>query len=101
MDRGASIRAHDPQGMTEAKAELPPGIHYATSIEEAIRGADAIVLLTEWNEYRSLDLTHTLQLMNGNVFVDLRNVYEPEPMRALGFQYHCVGRSSLPTSGKS
>lgn len=92
MDRGAQIRAHDPQGMEEAKRELPPGIHYAESIEDAITGADAIVLLTEWNEYRGMDLARAKKLMNGNVFVDLRNVYDPEPMRKAGFQYSCVGR---------
>jgi UDPglucose 6-dehydrogenase len=92
MDRGAQIRAHDPQGMEEAKLELPPGIHYAESIEEAVRGADAVVLMTEWNEYRGLNLATLKESMNGNVFVDLRNVYEPEPMRELGFEYSCVGR---------
>jgi UDPglucose 6-dehydrogenase len=92
MDRGAQIRAHDPQGMEEAKLELPPGIHYADSIEDAVQGADAVVLMTEWNEYRGLDLAALKQAMNGNVFVDLRNVYEPEPMRELGFEYSCVGR---------
>ena len=92
MDRGAQIRAHDPQGMEEAKLELPPGIHYAESIEDAIQGADAVVLMTEWNEYRGLDLGTLKESMNGNVFVDLRNVYEPESMRALGFEYSCIGR---------
>jgi UDPglucose 6-dehydrogenase len=92
MDRGAQIRAHDPQGMEEAKLELPPGIYYADSIEDAVRGADAVVLMTEWNEYRGLDLEALKEAMNGNVFVDLRNVYEPEPMRQLGFEYSCVGR---------
>ena len=92
MDRGAQIRAHDPQGMEEAKLELPPGIHYAESIEDAIQGADAVVLMTEWNEYRGLDLGTLKESMTGNVFVDLRNVYEPESMRALGFEYSCIGR---------
>jgi len=92
MDRGAIVRAHDPQGMEEAKGELPPDVIYADRIEDAIAGADAIVLLTEWNEYRGLDLAGALASMRGNVFVDLRNVYDPEPMRALGFEYSCVGR---------
>ena len=92
IDRGAIVRAHDPQGMEEAKGELPPAVIYADSVEDAIAGADAIVLLTEWNEYRGLDLAGALASMRGNVFVDLRNVYDPEPMRALGFEYSCVGR---------
>ena len=91
-ERGAHIKAHDPQGMEEARQELPQGIAYAETIEDAISGADAIVLLTEWNEYRGIDLTAALASMHGNVFVDLRNVYEPEAMRALGFEYSCVGR---------
>jgi UDPglucose 6-dehydrogenase len=92
MDRGAEIRAHDPQGMEEAKMELPPGIHYADSIDDVVTGADAVVLMTEWNEYRGLDLARMRELMAGDVFVDLRNVYEPDSMRELGFQYSCVGR---------
>ena len=91
-ERGAHIKAHDPQGMEEARHELPPGITYAETIDDAISEADAIVLLTEWNEYRGIDLTAALASMHGNVFVDLRNVYEPEAMRALGFEYSCVGR---------
>jgi UDPglucose 6-dehydrogenase len=91
-DRGAIIRAHDPQGMEEAKGELPPAINYADTIEEAVTGADAIVLLTEWNEYRGLDLENTRKLMRGDVFVDLRNVYEKDLMQAHGFEYSCVGR---------
>jgi len=94
IDRGANIRAHDPKGMEEAKKELPEGVYYANSIEDAVTGADAIVLLTEWNEYRGMDLKATKQLMNGSVFVDLRNVYEPGPMAELGFEYSCVGRPS-------
>lgn len=92
MDRGATVRAHDPQGMEEAKLELPPGIHYAESIEEAVTDADALVLMTEWNQYRGLDMAAIKARMKGDVFVDLRNVYEPEPMKELGFQYSCVGR---------
>ena len=91
-ERGAQIKAHDPQGMEEARQELPQSIVYAETIEEAISGADAIVLLTEWNEYRGIDLAGALASMRGNVFVDLRNVYEPEAMHALGFEYSCVGR---------
>lgn len=92
LDRGANIRAHDPKGMAEAKRELPGGVYYADSIDDAINGADAVVLLTEWNEYRGLDMAAIFDQMSGNVFVDLRNVYEPGSMAALGFEYSCVGR---------
>jgi UDPglucose 6-dehydrogenase len=91
-DRGAHIRAHDPQGIDEARKELPDTITYADSIDEAVSGAHAVVLLTEWNQYRGLDLKRLLDKMNGNVFIDLRNVYERSMMEAHGFQYTCVGR---------
>ena len=93
VEKGATIRAHDPQGIDEAKRLLPGGISYCTDIYEAVEGADAVVLLTEWNAYRGLDIQRVKRLMNGNVFVDLRNVYEPEHMREAGFDYSCIGRS--------
>ena len=91
-DKGASIRAHDPEGVDEARNLLPGSIKYFDSLYEAIESADAVVLMTEWNLYRGLDLEKVRQAMNGNVFVDLRNVYERETMEGLGFNYHCVGR---------
>ncbi len=92
IEKGAVVRAHDPHGMEEAKKLLPDGIQYCTAIHDVFAGADAVVLLTEWNEYRGLDLEKILALMRGRVFCDLRNVYEPEQMRAAGFEYFCVGR---------
>lgn len=91
-DRGALIRAHDPEGMEEAKHHLPAAIEYASSIDEAVKGADAIILMTEWNQYRGLDLEKLKSQMSGNVFVDLRNVYERGLMEKHGFAYTCVGR---------
>ena len=91
-DRGAHIRAHDPQGIEEARRELPETIFYANSIDEAVTGADAVVLMTEWNQYRGLNLERLLDKMNGNVFIDLRNVYERSLMERHGFEYTCVGR---------
>ena len=92
MEKGAIIRAHDPQGMREAKRSLPEGITYAEDIYQAITGADAIVLMTELNQYRALPLTQLKDSMRGNVFVDLRNVYERDMLERQGFSYHCVGR---------
>lgn len=92
IEKGAAIRAHDPHGMEEAKKLLPGGVKYCGDIYETFAGADAVVLLTEWNVYRGLDLDRTKSLMKSNVFCDLRNVYEPDAMRAAGFEYHCVGR---------
>jgi UDPglucose 6-dehydrogenase len=92
IEKGAAVRAHDPHGMEEAKKVLPPGITYCQDLYETLAGADAVVLLTEWNAYRGLDLERVKGLLRGRVFVDLRNVYEPARMRAAGFQYDSVGR---------
>lgn len=91
-DRGAIIRAHDPEGMDEARPLLPDSVLYSASIEEAVHGADAIVLMTEWNQYRGLDLKALRARMRGSVFVDLRNVYDRDLMERAGFEYSCVGR---------
>lgn len=91
-DRGAIIRAHDPEGTAEARTLMPSGIDYVDTIEDALRDADAVVLMTEWNQYRGLDLRELRSLMRGNVFVDLRNVYERRTMEDAGFVYSAVGR---------
>ncbi len=92
LEKGAIIRAHDPQGMREAKRVMPRGIRYAADIYEAVAGADAIVLMTEWNQYRALPLTQLRTSMRGDIFVDLRNVYERDLLEREGYKYHCVGR---------
>ena len=92
IDKGAAIYAHDPQGFEEARKLLPQQVNYCDDVFTAIEDADLVVLMTEWNEYRGLDLTRIKQLMRGDAFVDLRNVYEPAQMRELGFRYVCVGR---------
>ena len=91
-DRGAIIRAHDPEGMEEASHHLPEAITYSKTIDDAVTGADAVILMTEWNQYRGLDLDSLKSRMQGDVFVDLRNVYERGLMEAKGFRYTCVGR---------
>ncbi len=90
-EKGARIQAHDPAGMEEAKT-IMPDIHYMESPYEACRDADAIVLLTEWNQYRALDLLKLKSMMKSPVFIDLRNVYDPDRMKELGFQYYSIGR---------
>ena len=92
IENGARIQAHDPQAMPEAKALLPESVLYFDEVYAALAGADAAVLMTEWNAYRGMDLDRIKKTMRGNVFIDLRNVYEPELMRAAGFDYVCVGR---------
>ena len=92
LDKGAVIVAHDPQGMGEAKQELFDTITYADNIYSAVQDADAVVLMTEWNEYRNLDLCEIKKLMRGNAFIDLRNVYERDSLENMGFIYAAVGR---------
>ena len=92
IDEGAKVRAHDPHGMEEAAARLPDSIRFCRDPYEAAETADAVVLMTEWNAYRGLDLERIRDEMRGRVFVDLRNVYEPDTMRSLGFRYWGVGR---------
>ena len=92
IDNGARIHAHDPHAMPEAKTLLPESVLYFDDVYAALAGADTAVLMTEWNAYRGMDLDRIKKTMRGNVFIDLRNVYEPELMRAAGFDYFCVGR---------
>ena len=92
IEKGATIRAHDPQGMEEAKPLLPDSVIYCNDPYEALTGADAVILMTEWNAYRGLHMEKVKSLMKGRVFIDLRNVYEPGHMQRAGFQYECVGR---------
>ena len=92
IDKGAVIHAHDPQGVEEARRLLPDEVNYFDDLYAAVTGADAVVLMTEWNEYRGMSLDRVRESMHGTVFVDLRNVYEPDAMTSRGFSYFGVGR---------
>ena len=91
QDAGATIRAFDPAAINEAKALLP-GVEWCEDPYAVAAGAHAVVLLTEWNEFRGLDLGRLGGVMQDRTIVDLRNVYRPEAVRALGFQYSSIGR---------
>ncbi|SDX92278.1 UDP-glucose dehydrogenase [Albimonas donghaensis] len=88
---GAKVSVTDPQGRREGEALLP-GVTWAADAYEAAMGADAVVLLTEWNQFRALDLARLKGVMSGDGFADLRNVYAPEEAAAAGFRYVGVGR---------
>ena len=90
---GAVVRAFDPEGMEEAKKVLQDVV-WCVDAYEAIGGSDAAVIVTEWNEFRSLDFERMKDMMKSPVLVDLRNVYDPNHVRAAGFAYSCVGRPS-------
>ena len=93
MGEGAGIRAYDPASIDTAKKVLPREVLYFQDPYEAARGANGLVIMTEWNELRNLDLDRLLKLLAEPYFFDLRNIYEPARMRRAGFKYHSVGRS--------
>lgn len=89
----AKIRAYDPVAMDNAR-QVFPGITYCKDPYDAAKGADALVLITEWNQFRSLDMGKIKNLLRQPYFFDLRNVYDPEKMKTMKFHYYCVGRIS-------
>jgi UDPglucose 6-dehydrogenase len=91
VERGGKVRAFDPVAMDEAKHCLP-SIEYAEDEYDAIRDADVLVIVTEWNQFRALDMDKVKQLLKSPKIADLRNIYEPADMRELGFEYVGVGR---------
>ena len=91
---GAVVRAHDPQGMKYAK-DMLPGLRFCDNAYEAIEDADVLVIVTEWDAYRALDLGRIRQSMKSPIVVDLRNIYRPEEMAAKGFRYFSVGRAPV------
>lgn len=93
IDAGASVRAHDPEGMDQARQVLPDGVHYANDPYSVCDDADAVVLITEWESLRALDLAEVSRRLKRKIFVDLRNAYRPVEMTAQGFHYVSIGRA--------
>ncbi|KAA1054056.1 UDP-glucose dehydrogenase family protein [Azospirillum argentinense] len=93
---GATVRAFDPAGMHEAE-RLLPGVVWTQDAYGALEGADCLTILTEWNEFRALDLKRIKTLLTQPVMVDLRNIYNPEDMAAAGFVYSSIGRPAMPS----
>jgi UDPglucose 6-dehydrogenase len=91
QDAGARVRAYDPEGIEMAKTVIHD-VEYAKDAYDVAAGADVLVLVTEWNAFRSLDLERVKNAMKSPVFVDLRNVYRQKEVEAAGFEYHSVGR---------
>jgi UDPglucose 6-dehydrogenase len=98
-EAGATIRAFDPEGMDEAK-KLMPDLDYCSDPYEAMEGADALILVTEWNEFRALDIDRVKRVMRRPLVIDLRNIYNPEEMTAAGLTYHSIGRPSRAAGAK-
>ncbi|BBE72137.1 UDP-glucose dehydrogenase family protein [Oharaeibacter diazotrophicus] len=98
QDAGAVIRAYDPEGMEPAKAMLS-GVSYGTSAYDVAEGADAVVIVTEWDVFRALDFPRLKSIVKAPVFVDLRNVYPREEVERHGFAFTGVGRATKPAAG--
>ncbi len=94
IEQGAHVRAFDPAAMDNARPLLPQQVEYTENAYEAATGADALVIVTEWNQFRSLNLSRILELVKEPIVVDLRNVYDPGKMREAGFTYDSVGRAA-------
>jgi UDPglucose 6-dehydrogenase len=91
LDAGASVRAYDPEGMAIARG-IMPGVTYCSDAYEAAQGADAVVIVTEWDAFRALDLKRLAGTMTGNALVDLRNIYSPAEIDKTGLRYTSIGR---------
>ena len=94
--KGATIRAFDPEGAKEARKLL--NVELCRDAYEALKGADGVVILTEWNEFRALDMARVKSLLKTPLMIDLRNIYRPSQMAAAGFTYVSVGRATVSPS---
>lgn len=95
IDEGASLRLYDPQAMENMRKvypEDPPSISYAGSPYEAVQGANALLIITEWDEFKSLDLEKIKEAMANPIIVDGRDIYDPSKVKSLGFEYYSIGR---------
>jgi UDPglucose 6-dehydrogenase len=95
LELGASVRVYDPVAMAHARTTLPAAVVYCQSPYEAAAGADAVALVTEWNEFKFLNLERLRGVMRRPVVFDGRNLWEPERMRRLGFEYYSIGRKPV------
>ncbi len=92
LKQGASIKVFDPAGIEEAKKFLNDSVEYCDDMYEEMTGCDALVIITEWNQFRNPDFEKLKTSLKTPLIIDLRNIYDPEKMKKLGFQYICVGR---------
>lgn len=100
QEAGATIRAFDPQGMKEAE-EMLPGVVFCGDSYETMEGADALAIVTEWNEFRLLDLDRVKGLLSAPLMIDLRNIYKPDEIIKAGFDYYSVGREPVLAAAKA
>lgn len=98
VGKGAIVRAYDPEGMKEAR-KMMPHITYCEDAYDALKGADCVAIVTEWNQFRALNLDRLKSLTKRPLMVDFRNVYKPADMAEAGIEYHCIGRPYVPPVG--
>lgn len=101
IEQGHTVRAYDPEAAAKAKALVPPEVAFAESPLEAAAQADAVILLTEWDEFRGIDLAELQRTMRGNLLFDGRLVYEPEEARSVGLRYVGIGTQAATASAES
>jgi len=92
LKQGAKVRAYDPQAMERAR-EVFPDVDYCKDTYECVEGADAVIVMTEWDEFADMDLQKVRELMKHPILIDGRNIFNPQDMRGLGFEYYSVGRA--------
>ena len=92
LEKGAKVQAHDPEAMSTAKGLFKGGITYTSRNYDALKGADALAILTEWQEFREPDFARMKKLLKNPVVFDGRNIYQPAQMKELGFTYYSIGR---------
>ncbi|MBI3635199.1 MAG: UDP-glucose/GDP-mannose dehydrogenase family protein, partial [Candidatus Rokubacteria bacterium] len=95
VDAGVSVRVYDPVAMSNARKVLPPEVVYCDSPYDAAKGADGVALITEWNEFKFMNLDRLRSVMRRPLIFDGRNIWEPERMRRLGFEYYSIGRKPV------
>src|SRR5262249_26526414 len=95
---GATVVVHDPVAMDEGKHRLGDTVEFAASSYDALSGADALVVVTDWNEYRHPDFGRIKETLRSPIVVDGRNLYSVEKMRAMGFRYASIGRNAVAAS---
>jgi len=95
LSSGATVFAYDPEGMTNVKKELGDKIHYCQNMYEALEGADALVIVTEWTVFRTPDFDKMKSLMTGNIIFDGRNLFDLEEMKEQGYKYFSIGRQII------
>jgi UDPglucose 6-dehydrogenase len=95
LERGAKVRTHDPEAMTVARQFFGDRVSYHRVNYDALEGADALLIVTEWNEFRRPDFDRMKRLLRTPVVFDGRNVYEPQVMREHGFTYYAIGQPAV------